>query len=692
MSGLPISFDQPGNAPQAGPVNGTQAAQGADGRACPYQVKDGALVWQKFVGGQDPEKRFVNVPLTNFEARIVADVADDDGVEVQRSFEIEVVLAGRKHRIVVPSGQFASMNWPLEHLGAAAIVQPGSGVRDHARVAIQTLSGAAAARRVYSHTGWRRLETGGWGYLHARGAVGADGISVRLEGGLSKFALPEVPSAADAKAAVQASLKMLDLLPDRISVPVYAAIWRSVLAPCDFALHLCGHTGSGKSCIAALAQQHFGAEFDFAALPENWDSTGNRIAATAFSAKDALLVVDDFAPAGNQSRVEQKHAEADRVFRGQGNRSGRGRCRPDGSARPEKPPRGLILSTGEDVPRGESLRSRMLVLEVSPGMVPFGERLSSFQSDAAAGRYASAMSAFLAWLAPRYDSVLDELRPTVAQFRSEATVAGAHARTPGIVANLMAGFDRFVKFAVGIGAVPQDAAAALLTRAWTALGEAAAEQAGHLLAEEPTQRFIALLSGAIASGAAHLADATRGDAPPNDSRWGWRDHVACGARIGWTDDADLFLEAEAAYSTAQRLARDQGSSISIGPRTLWRRLGERGLLASTDGTRHTTVRLVCGARRRVLHLPASLLFPQNGDNGVFGAASNEINALRTDLFTDPAPASRTSVSNIGDKALLNHQPEPLSPISPIPAHKKGSSSPRSEDGGVESPAGRGEPL
>src|SRR5206468_3731005 len=87
----------------------------------------------------------------------------------------------------------------------------------------------------------------------------------------------------------------------------------------------------------------------------------------ASTAKDALLVVDDFAPQGGAHDVARYHREADRLLRAQGNRAGRGRCRPDGSVRPARPPRGSIISTGEDVPRGQSLRARLLVLELAPG-------------------------------------------------------------------------------------------------------------------------------------------------------------------------------------------------------------------------------------------------------------------------------------------------------------------------------------
>ncbi len=42
-------------------------------------------------------------------------------------------------------------------------------------------------------------------------------------------------------------------------------------------------------------------------------------------AKDALLVIDDFAPQGGVNEISRYHAAADRVFRGAGNHAGRGR-------------------------------------------------------------------------------------------------------------------------------------------------------------------------------------------------------------------------------------------------------------------------------------------------------------------------------------------------------------------------------
>src|SRR5260370_42080221 len=104
-------------------------------------------------------------------------------------------------------------------------------------------------------------------------------------------------------------------------------------------------------------------------LPGAWSSTGNALEALAFQAKDTLFVIDDFAPQGSGTDVSRYHAAADRVFRAAGNHSGRGRLDSTAKLREPKPPRGLILSTGEDIPRGHSVRARLWILEVSKGAI-----------------------------------------------------------------------------------------------------------------------------------------------------------------------------------------------------------------------------------------------------------------------------------------------------------------------------------
>jgi len=232
------------------------------------------------------------------------------------------------------------------------------------------------------------------------------------------------------------------------------------------------------------------------------------------------MVLDDFAPTGSLYDVQRWHKKANRVLRAKGNASGRLRMRPDTTLRPEKPPRALILSTGEDVPRGQSLRARMLVLELSPGDLDW-KKLTQCQRDGADGLHARAMSGFLRWLSTRYEEIRTSLKDERAALREWAILSAQHKRTPGIAADLALGLRYFLLFAHDAGALTSEEAERLWLRGWTALGEAAAVQGQHQAAGEPTRRFSELLSASIASGRAHVAD-PEGDEPEEPGAWDWQ--------------------------------------------------------------------------------------------------------------------------------------------------------------------------
>ncbi len=566
----------------------------------PYQATPSGLVqWKSTREGR------MCVPLTNFTARICSDVVVDDGAETQHVFEIEAELKRLTHKFTVPADHFSGMHWVLGQLGPEAVVQAGQGAKDHARAAIQLLSGDVPKRRVFTHTGWRKLENK-WIYLHARGAIGPSGpipgVEVRLEGGLANYYLDFQDILP---ALVWESLKLLEVGPDRVTFPLYAAIFRAILGDPDFSLYLSGPTGVGKTAIAALAQQHFGARMDDHHLPGNWSSADNAIEGQAFAAKDALLIIDDFAPSGTSADIARLHLKADRVMRAQGNASGRQRMRADTSLRPEKPPRGLILSTGEDTPRGQSLRARMLIINVSPGDLDW-TKITECQGRAREGVFSQTLASFVSWLSTRYDEVSSGLEGEIHELRQELLDEG-HKRTATIVANLVVGFRYFLDYAELLKAISGEEKSLLERRCLDALKETARTQPQLQSASEPTQRFLELVRAALGSGAAHIA-APDGNAPQPPEAFGWQFggfgvSSPKGKRIGWIDGEDLYLEPEASYQCAQRAAKDSGELLPIASKTLHKRLSERGLLLTRERRDRLLIRKTLeGARREVLHL------------------------------------------------------------------------------------------
>ncbi len=93
--------------------------------ACgPYRIVDGGIVFDKPKGDD-----IVTVPLTNFVARIVEDISEDDGCEIRRVFRIKAELGGAEHVFLVSAHDFGFMAWPTEHLGAGGAVFAGGQAR-----------------------------------------------------------------------------------------------------------------------------------------------------------------------------------------------------------------------------------------------------------------------------------------------------------------------------------------------------------------------------------------------------------------------------------------------------------------------------------------------------------------------------------------------------------------------------------
>lgn len=584
----------------------------------PYSFDDQGINWLT----KTREGAEVVKPLTNFTAKIIAEVTRDDGSgDPELEFELEAYAAGHKQRFIVKASKFAEMSWTLEKLGTRGLVYAGQGAKDHARAAILWLSENPPRKHVHTHTGW--LKTGdAWVYLHAAGAIAGDAeakVDVALDGALASYEFPEPPTdAVGLKAAVRASLGLLELAPADVVYPAYCAIWRSILGRCDFAVHLVGRSGVFKSELAALLQQHFGAQLNARNLPGAWRSTDNALGELLFLAKDVLCTIDDFKPHGTQQDVQKWHAKADNIFRGQGNGAGKQRMRAEGGLRVTKPPRGMILSTGEQIPRGESCRARMMIVQVSPGDID-GNRLTGCQRTASEGAYAAAAAAFIRWLATdaRIEKVRQDMRQVIASLRDRAQSSELHKRTPEIIANLYVGLLYWLEFATAKGAITSHEQKRIQDDAWKALGQTAEQQLDHQAASEPATRYLELLMSAIASGKAHLAGIDGQCPGPDDAAaCGWRlpygnNWIAQGARIGWIQEENIYLEPDAAYQAAQDAAGSAGNAPVDSERELRKRLEEKGLLRVGNSdqrfNRKATRRMLEGAQRWVLWLAPGAL-------------------------------------------------------------------------------------
>jgi len=238
--------------------------------------------------------------------------------------------------------------------------------------------------------------------------------------------------------------------------------------------------------------------------------------------------------------------------------------------------------------------------------------LSECQQRAQEGLLATAMGSYISWIARDYEGLQDRLRRRADELRASVfhQASAAHARLPGILAELQAGFEVWLEFAVEAGAIEQSEQVQLKQRCRKALEETAAVQGSYHRASDPAFQFLSLLRSALAAGQAHIAD-RHGMAPESADRWGWRPKptgrgwLPQGSRIGWLAGGDVFLESGASYRAAQELAGSE--SLPISALTLHRRLRQRGLLAGVDAGRQMLLvrRVLEGCSREVLHIKQS---------------------------------------------------------------------------------------
>jgi len=547
------------------------------------------------------------VPLCNFTANIAEEKVTDDGAERKTYFKIVGELSSGQNLpvIEVTSERFPSMSW-VTAWGSSAIIAPGYTTKDNLRAAIQELSKDTIRSEVFSHLGWRKINDQ-YFFLHSGGGLGASGNSKDIkvdpsEGRLTDYLLPDPPEGEKLMEAVQASLAFLESAPDEITVPLFCGAYRAPLnevSLIDYSLFIVGPTGVFKTSLIAIIQTHFGLSFDDRKLPDNWSSTANTLERKAFLTKDSVFTVDDFVPGVVSDR------EAERLFRAQGNKAGRGRMRPDGSLRPANYPRGMILSTGEDVPKGQSLRPRLFIVEVNPGDIN-PANLTELQRNHSLGLYTRAMSAYIRWLAPRMDKMKSELLERHRNLRTLASNSTIHKRTPDIVASLGVGLEVFLEFAVENKVLSAAESQLLFDRCWTALGQLAEKQVLYQISEDPVKRFIELLQAAFVIGRAHLVDSKTQEVPTEAKRWGWRENrfgdlTSQGERIGWMNGDEVWLQPDAAFAVVQKIANSQHSTIHVSKETLWKRLAHQGLIQVSEGEQKNLIkRSVGGLRPRVL--------------------------------------------------------------------------------------------
>lgn len=400
------------------------------------------------------------------------------------------------------------------------------------------------------------------------------------------------------------SKEMLTVLPSRVAIPLLAHMYLVPLheplekagCPPAFVLYLAGRSGTRKTTAAALALNHFGAAFNPKRLPASFNDTANAVQDKAFELKDLPLLVDDFCPTLNIAEQRRRMGIAQQLIRAWGGHAERGRLRSDATLQRAKPPRGLGMMTGEDVPGvGESGVARLYLIDVKPGEIQAGPALTELQQKAQDGYFARAMRGYIEWLIPQYESLPQALAELFTAYRKMAQerLVGSHGRQPEAVAWLLVGFDMAVRYWKDIGVL--DDPLPLWTQAQEVLFEHSEEQQQAIRDEEPVGMFLNALNELRASRDAVVLDL-------NDDQFDLQSRENC---IGFQDTQYLYLLPGSSYGAVEKHFQKQGSTFPITDRQLWKHMADAGMIEVFGRKMNKVIHIPGIGAQRLVHVKRS---------------------------------------------------------------------------------------
>jgi len=554
-----------------------------------YVLESGRICWMK----KTPDG-LSEVPLCNFTAHVTEDIIRDNGAERNRFFKIEGKLASGHALplIETTAAGFNSLNWVTSEWGMRAVIAAGQAYKDRLREAIQLLSAEAHQRTIYTHTGWRELN-GEMIFLSGAGAMGRPDIEVELEPPLQRYQL--LDPQGDAIEAIKRSFNFHLVASPEVTIPLWASMYLAPLTELidpAFTLWLVGASGSFKSTLTALALCHFGT-FDARHLPASWRDTANQLEKLLFLTKDLPLVIDDWAPGQDSAKSRELEGKAEYIIRAQGNRQGRGRMRQDTSSRPNYTPRGLLITSGEQLLSGHSGTARIYSLEIEREEVDM-DYLGVAQGQAYF--YCVAMTHYIAWLKDHWEHLQKTLAQRWREHRNRAQEGGIHPRLPEVIAGLYCAVELATEYAREKGAMTDSESVSLLKTSWEIFCRLAAAQAGRVEEERPGKRAMGLWRAMLDQGVAvwwSKDDDQPRVAAPGTSPIGWIDNNS--------GSSAFLLNPKAAYGALVQYGQKIGQPFTFKEEALWKDLKRMGISDCQD-RRISSLAWIYGKNMRIIKL------------------------------------------------------------------------------------------
>lgn len=593
-----------GNDPPAPPKDKQPAAEGGDDGGGFYRVADGG-----FWAGRG--ERAMNI-TTGGVAYYRKMVKVDDGEATENELEMVIVLKDGKEVVTrMPSAKSSETSEVAATI--KAVVGPrftiSANGRSHLIPAMEWLTKEKDMEEIteVARTGWLQIDDE-LIYVTPGGCVGElpAHYQVALPTGLERYAIKDNGDEAfkqGLEGLLHGFLPAFDqaLTMSMIAFALLPPLARFIPEGTKFVMHLVGETGSLKTTTSRILMALYG---DFANKPPmaSWRSTVNALEKMFFWIEDCLGMIDDYKP-----RIVKLWDFVDLIQRyADGN--GRDRMARDTSIRRREAMRGWMLSTGEDMPQGESSAlARMVSLRFlrRPQGEPYNADLG--KALRLAEHFPTVMARWIDWLRKHGDEqgfkakFLLKAQEVAKMLQEDAPGAPNINRISFNIAMLWTAWAAFREFV--LDAAPEFCLVDGMTL--PKFGEIAAgvalSQARAVEEDKVTAVFLNALREGLDGGRFKSADRNK----PNAHEQASSDQF-----VGWYDSNGFYL-LPASFNAVSKWLREAGTQLGFSPRQLYKSLDEEGLLATKSANSTVSMRMgrssAGSGSKRVLHLKAGVL-------------------------------------------------------------------------------------
>lgn len=388
--------------------------------------------------------------------------------------------------------QFDSGNWFTNMWGLKPVfeipIQKGKQIK-----CIKELGKYIEKETIYKYVGFTNIE-GTTTFLHTGGAVGIDeDIKVDLgDENLNRFTLTN--KEFDIKDTLKKTLECQDVAPKRISLPILALTFMSVLTSLfkdigialGFLTWVQGPQHCLKTSMVSAIASHFGF-FDKNHTPMSFLDGIPSAKEKAAKLKDVLCICDDYFPSANKQEAQDMKKFAEMLISLSADGMSGSRSKSNGEMRKTNRAKGQIIVTGEMFPDlSQSRMSRVLFINVKEGDI-HSKELKNIQTHQEELQYT--MKEFIKYEIENTEKIKADIK-TIFDQKVEEARTKVISRTADMLTGLYIGYSMLMEFALINDVITAEQKEEMLEEAWNILIQLGEEQNKMVENNSPIQMLL----------------------------------------------------------------------------------------------------------------------------------------------------------------------------------------------------------